>query len=602
MVTPRRRAILHIGTGKTGTTSIQVRLKAAREELLRRGYCYPQTWGPQHHSQLVQLMDPARHGALETEEGEEPELPPAETVEAAMAGELQRLPEHVHSVVYSSELLYGNSLTPGGVARLKASLDAHFDRYMVICYIRRQDERAVSGYSTLLKDGHTWQDPLELSEGKLRLLDYAANLAPWAEAFGLDSMLVRVFERDALLEGDVVTDFLRVTGIGHLEASEEVLSRNPSLSAPALEFLRRVNEALMSGKPGGAETGLTGTRSRRSQRLRRALVRQFAGPGMLPARERAEAFYARFQASNAEVLARFFPGRERLFSEDFSRYPETARRPTEAEVLEVATAVTLSLLRDVDRLHATEQLRRAREAAAGQDPARAHMLYMKAIAGGDEQVAREAQEGLTALSLGAEDAARLKWRMTKGAASAPPKPRPATSPAAAPAGPGGGGAKPGGPGQGKGGPRPGGPGGQAAGGKPGGSGQGAGGPKPGGPQARTGGAKPGGQGPGGPRPGGPGGPKPGGMKPGGPGPGAGGPKPGGPHAQAGGPKPGGQGSRAAAAGPAGRDPAGSGATGGPVGGQGQPQAATGAGQPTAASVPAGDGARAPEARTGDTTD
>lgn len=408
----KRRAILHIGVGKTGTTSIQARMKSAREELLRRGYCYPETWGPQHHSQLVQLMDPARRGGLDLEDLEEGELPPAESVAASVAAELARLPDHVHTVVYSSELLYGNSLTPGGVARLKAALDEHFDRYMVIVYIRRQDERAVSGYSTLLKDGRTWQDPLEVTDSKLRTLDYAECLAPWTDAFGLDSMLVRVFDRTQLLDSDVVADFLRVTGIGHFEAEDEEPVRNPSLSAPALEFLRRVNETAAAGKAkGGAKT-----RGFKSQRLRRILVNHFAGPGLLPSRDRARAFYAQFRDSNAEVLARYFPGRDSLFTEDFSRYPEVETRPTEAEVMEVATTVTIAFMRDLDRMSAVEHLRRAREAVAAGEIGRARSLFIKASEEGGERLSKEAQEGLAALPTDAEGAARLKWRLQKGGA------------------------------------------------------------------------------------------------------------------------------------------------------------------------------------------
>jgi hypothetical protein len=324
-------------------------------------------------------------------------------------------------------------------------------------------------------------------------------------------MLVRVYEREALLGGDVVTDFLRVTGIGHLETAEGEAPRNPSLSAPALDFLRRVNEAMQADKSAATqEKGevVQSARGRRSQRLRRALVQQFAGPGQLPARARAEAFYARFRQSNAELLARFFPGRERLFTEDFSRYPDAERRPTDSEVLAVATAVTLALLRDLERLTGADLLRRAREAVAGNDPAQARPLLVKAIAEGDAKTAREAQEVLATLPMDAEAAARMKWRMSKGAnaRAQPAKPSEADGPASA--------------------------------------------AKPAGQRPQAGGARPGDPQAGGTKPGGPG-PKPGAARPGGPGPQAGGPRPGGPGPQAGGPRPGGPGSKPGVARPGG---------------------------------------------------
>ncbi|MEL4896014.1 hypothetical protein [Crocosphaera sp. Alani8] len=49
------RAFLHIGTEKTGTTTIQNFLVKNREKLLSRSYLYPSFSGRSNHSSLVVL-------------------------------------------------------------------------------------------------------------------------------------------------------------------------------------------------------------------------------------------------------------------------------------------------------------------------------------------------------------------------------------------------------------------------------------------------------------------------------------------------------------------------------------------------------------------
>lgn len=403
MSSATRTVILHIGTGKTGTTAIQAYLRSAREELLARGFCYPQTFGSKHHGHLIAVMDPSARRWKDIVENSD--APGPGGIAASIAEELASLPDTVHGVIFSSEMLYGHSLDSDGPRRLRDFLAPHAASFRIIVYLRRQDEKAVSGYSTGLKGGRDLEDPLMPREGKLDALDYARFLRPWAEAFGREAIIVRIFDRAELVGGDVITDFLEAAGIGPLATPRKEGVQNPSLAAPALEFLRRINAINIAAREGGGEGG---TASSKPSRLRALLTKGFPGASLLPARSRAEAFYARFRDSNAEVLQRYLPERERLFREDFSRYPETEGKPSDAEVLRVAERVVLELLREAERQTATRSLQQAAAAAREGDLTRAATQYARAVNAG---AADDAMADLAALELDRADKAWLIRRV-----------------------------------------------------------------------------------------------------------------------------------------------------------------------------------------------
>lgn len=239
-----------------------------------------------------------------------------------------------------------------------------------------------------------------MSEKMLAEYDYATYLEPWAEAFGTDAITVRVFNRAELIEGDAVADFLHVTGVGTLTTSSSGdAERNPSLSAAALEFFRRLNEERFPGSqaaPGDAELA-SRARGQKSSELRKIMVQHFAGRGHIPQRADAVMFYERFRASNARVIARYMPDRERLFSEDFSRYPEEKNVVTDADVAAIATKVSIALLQELERFSAAENLRRAQDALEQGKTERARKLYLKATEEGSGKVKREAESALRAM-------------------------------------------------------------------------------------------------------------------------------------------------------------------------------------------------------------
>ena len=186
----------------------------------------------------------------------------------------------------------------------------------MLIYLRRQDELAVSLYSTLLKAGTSGREllvrrpvpglPAGSAEQAL-YYDYEALLARWGAAFGMERLIVRRFPQD-LIGGSIVNDVCQVVGLPEPESQPQ--RANESLRPEFQEYLRLINPHLKVQQ--GSTRG----------EIVRVLSELGKGNGRLPAREAARAFLDRFRDSNEAVRRTHFPEAAMLFDEDFSRYPE----------------------------------------------------------------------------------------------------------------------------------------------------------------------------------------------------------------------------------------------------------------------------------------
>jgi hypothetical protein len=203
------RVYLHIGTHKTGSTAVQYFLDANREALEGRGVLYPRSGRPQrkpiscgHHLLASELTRPAaarrrlvRTGAARTE---------WEALEAELRGAREDV------AVISAEG-FDRLATEHDFQALRSRLDG-LD-VNVIVYLRRQDEFLSSYYCQhVLYRGET-RGFEEFRRALPTETDYERLLASWEGAFGRESLIVRTYERPALVNGDVVDDFCAQIGV-----------------------------------------------------------------------------------------------------------------------------------------------------------------------------------------------------------------------------------------------------------------------------------------------------------------------------------------------------------------------------------------------------
>jgi hypothetical protein len=215
--------ILHIGTHKTGTTSIQHRLWHSYDLLAANGILYPRSgviWMGQHRLPWAIGYDhPARDPAHK-----------AEDIAEAILNEAKQ--KNCATIVLSSEDF--RLLDDAGIARLAELIPA--ERVTLFLGVRRQDGYLISQYKQSVQSYHILftGDVNGFFKTKLREheLDYAHTVDRWQAAFPQAAAIIRVMEKGHFEAGGPAGTFwnaleLPVDGDGKPVNEHK---ENPSLS------------------------------------------------------------------------------------------------------------------------------------------------------------------------------------------------------------------------------------------------------------------------------------------------------------------------------------------------------------------------------------
>lgn len=352
-------AFIHIGTEKTGTTTIQDFLYRNASALGAAGYGVLSTMGGRNHTRLAAYAMADRASANSLHLRYRIDSPEARAefdagVEADLAKAVAAAPDARH-LLASSEHLQSRLHTTQELEKLKALFAPHVQTCKIVVYLRRQDEMAVSLYSTRVKAGNPARSSILPAGANTPLIyDYAALLDRLVAVFGEDNVIVRLFDRGQLKDGDLIADYADAIGLDTLAGLERPEARNPSLSNLGIRFLEVFNEHVPDR--------VDGQLNRDRRNLVPVMEEHFSGRSVLVSRAEAEAFYDRFREGNAAIRARFFPelDRETLFPEDFSAYPETAEAGEYGfdDAVAVAAKLWVGASREVLRMQAENQFLR----------------------------------------------------------------------------------------------------------------------------------------------------------------------------------------------------------------------------------------------------
>ena len=229
---------LHIGSNKTATSYLQLRLSRSRSVLKRYGICYPlvgQSGIGAHHSLAAHIRrDPDK--LFEAQETYEQILEQLDRNIHQGAG-LASSASMEQKVVLSSEMLFH----PGrnNTERLEALL-ALFTTVKVVVYLRRQDHYLPSYYNSIIRNGGTLNTFDKFCENAN--MDYLKVLNGWSAIVGEDNLIVRPFSKDFLYQGNICSDFLQCIGTPLTEQSLVASGMvNESLPLESLEILRYTN-------------------------------------------------------------------------------------------------------------------------------------------------------------------------------------------------------------------------------------------------------------------------------------------------------------------------------------------------------------------------
>ncbi|ETX13471.1 hypothetical protein OCH239_10165 [Roseivivax halodurans JCM 10272] len=231
----RPRILLHLGSSKTGSTSLQHRMDHDRAQLLRGGVWYPEV------GQFWQADRPHKQGGH------------AQFLAAAATGD-RTLRNHIDAgVAFWGERLHTIVLSSEGFFLDDRAFDlpAYFDGYdvEVIVYLRRQDAWANSQYCEFVAGGTVSRVGADvtdwLAQTRTRTwLDYAGFVSRWVDLLGKDAVTVRVYSRTVFIGGDLIHDFAQAATLPQILDCAPVdarLTNSARLSAAHVELIRTYN-------------------------------------------------------------------------------------------------------------------------------------------------------------------------------------------------------------------------------------------------------------------------------------------------------------------------------------------------------------------------
>lgn len=294
--------VLHVGMGKTGTSTVQAFLRDRRDDLARAGVLLPQAAGRARHAKVGLFI---QDDAALTASPEWPRIR-AEVPQRFRTRFHRRLLDEVDGsgaprVLLTDEVLFMQPAEP--LVRLRALTDELAARTRLVVYLRRQEDHLVSRYQQGVKIG--WVQRLDewAAEDMSGLYDYAARLRLHRRVLDPATLVVRRYDPARFVGGSLEADFLHACDIDLPAPTAAVATsraRNLSLDAVAVEFLRLLNLHLVATR--GAVPGQVDHRD-----LVARLAPAATGPTLTLPSGRLERWREQWASVNAAVAREHFP-------------------------------------------------------------------------------------------------------------------------------------------------------------------------------------------------------------------------------------------------------------------------------------------------------
>lgn len=301
---------IHIGTEKTGTTSIQQFLGKNKLKLIQHGveplgeFVVP---GSLNNIALpLAANENAGNDILAYRQDEFEKF--REKVRSKLSEVILRNPHpQVKAIICSSEHLSSRLTTIDHTRALKSLFPAGCD-FKIVIYLREQRDLLLSSQAESIKAGGSnisFNDPRKRIEPQpygIIYYNFERMLGIWEAVFGEKNIIVRPYENAQLLSGDVIPDFLSIIGVPSDVYAEDgaPVRLNKRLSPEVLFFLAKLNPHINAK-----------TRERIIQVL--STVDNF-GKGEFSSNNLQTEFINQVSAYNVQV-ARKYLGRDWLFTD-----------------------------------------------------------------------------------------------------------------------------------------------------------------------------------------------------------------------------------------------------------------------------------------------
>lgn len=231
------KLIVHIGAGKTGSSSIQFTLLENQADMNAHGFKYLglmlENVGEKQKFEWMSAGASKKLLAMATEDA-------SDQVYAVLRREMDTLQDQkIHTAVWSNELMFTRE--SWFVPALKR-IQADGNDVKIICYVRRHDKWARSAYAQWGIKHKAYPGPVrsfaEWSKG--RSFHFYPAVKPWFDAFADNTSL---FNFDAA--GEVVSHFCNAIGYSPLKIVQENITPSKELMAVWAVFNSRFNDEVL---------------------------------------------------------------------------------------------------------------------------------------------------------------------------------------------------------------------------------------------------------------------------------------------------------------------------------------------------------------------
>ena len=237
-----KQAIIHIGTEKTGSSTLQYFLAGHRDVLLEtHGVLYPKSIGINNHQRLCLFAAPnsprtKRMRLRFNLTDDKSFIDYKKELLESLKDEISK--NRLDKLLISSEHLSSRLSGVEEISKLKDLFNELQFQVKIIIYFRRQDELIPSELSTSLKVGN----PVHLDPLKHNFwYNYYSLASSWSEVFGKENIICKPFEISGMVNNNLIDDFLTVLDVKVEGASSYKDDFNTSLDAKMLKFLERFN-------------------------------------------------------------------------------------------------------------------------------------------------------------------------------------------------------------------------------------------------------------------------------------------------------------------------------------------------------------------------
>ncbi len=310
----KMKLILHIGTEKTGTTSIQQFLKKNIDQLDRNGVYVPRTPMVKcgNHRWIPVFANNAKFSdefvILQQFKNEEDREERVYKKRSQFIDECRNAANTSNTLILTSEHFQSRLRTAEEVHRLRDLVEKIADQTTIIIYIRDPLKTAVSLLSTAIKSGGAQRSlPTPSSAYVENVCNHSQTIKRWQGCFPDAKIMVRRFDRSFLAKGDVVIDFCSQVIDDFCEEEYDFLEpTNGTLTLTGMALLFKLNlqfPRFINNK----------TSPMRGSISEFVMKNTLDGSKFLPCRDEFEAYRKHFSESNESVRSHYFPLDESLF-------------------------------------------------------------------------------------------------------------------------------------------------------------------------------------------------------------------------------------------------------------------------------------------------